>query len=124
MTWEVKADMYGEFLTPDDEAVYEATGEWPDADESGARVLTLHDDTGQSVVFSYDAVGRSVRIRWVNDQGVGMMDLFREGATRLSFTSGNSAKGISIEFHMGECTGSLDIQVTPRISVSDRLLFS
>ncbi|MEU2247327.1 hypothetical protein [Streptomyces sp. NPDC019224] len=110
-------------MTPDDEEVYEATGEWPDADESGARVLTLHDDAGQSILFSYDAVGRSVRIRWVNDQGVEMLDVFREGATRLSFASGNSAKGISIEFHTGECAGSLEIQVTPRISVSDRLLF-
>lgn len=27
--------MYRDFLTPDDEEVYEATGEWPDADESG-----------------------------------------------------------------------------------------
>ncbi|MYS37847.1 YD repeat-containing protein [Streptomyces sp. KhCrAH-43] len=115
--------MYREFLTPDDEEVYEATGQWPDADEGGARVLTLHDDAGQSVVFSYDAVGRSVRIRWVNDQGVDMLDVFREGATRLSFSSGNSAKGISVDFHTGECAGTLEIQVTPRISVSDRLLF-
>ncbi|WP_239077864.1 hypothetical protein [Streptomyces sp. SID9124] len=110
-------------MTPDDEEVYEATGEWPETDESGARVLTLHDDAGQSILFSHDAVGRSVRLRWVNDQGVEVLDVFREGATRLSFTSGNSAKGISVDFHTGECTGTLEIQVAPRISVSDRLLF-
>ncbi|THA31929.1 hypothetical protein E6R18_14990 [Streptomyces sp. A1277] len=115
--------MYREFLTPDDEEVFEATGEWPDADESGARILTLHDDAGQSIFFSYDALGRSVRIRWVNDQGAEMLDVFRESATRLFFTSGNSVKGISIDFHTGECAGTLEIQVTPRISVSDRLLF-
>ncbi|NEC65396.1 hypothetical protein [Streptomyces sp. SID9727] len=115
--------MYREFLTPDDKEIYEATGQWPDADESGARVLTLHDEAGQSVSFSYDAVGGSVRIRWANDQGAEVLDIFREGATRLSFTSGNSSKGISIEFHMGECAGTMEIQVTPRISVRDRLLF-
>lgn len=115
--------MYREFVTPDDQEVYEATGQWPNVDESGARVLTLRDDAGQSVVFSYDAVGRSVRIRWVNDQGVEMLDVFRESATRLSFTSGNSAKGISIDFHMGECAGTMEIHVTPHFSVSDRLLF-
>ncbi|MGC4944972.1 hypothetical protein ACLQ2N_01970 [Streptomyces sp. DT224] len=114
--------MYREFLTPDDEEVYEATGEWPEADESGARVLTLHDEAGQSVSFSYDAVGRSVRIRWANDQGAEVLDIFREGATRLSFTSGNAAKGFAVDFHTGECAGTLEIQVTPRISVSDRLL--
>ncbi|MDL5204295.1 hypothetical protein [Streptomyces sp. ALI-76-A] len=115
--------MYREFLVPDDEEVYEAIGEWPDSDESGARVLTLRDDFGQSVIFSYDALARSVRIRWVNDRGVEMLDVFRESATRLSFASGQSTKHISIDFHTGECTGALEIQVTPHLAVRDRLLF-
>ncbi|MFD5269447.1 hypothetical protein [Streptomyces sp. NPDC058335] len=115
--------MYREFITPDDEEVYEAVGEWPDSDESGARILTLHDDSGQSLTFSYDALARSVRIRWVNEQGIEMMDLFRESATRLSFTSGQSTKHIRIDFHTGECTGTMEIQVTPHLSVRDRLLF-
>lgn len=115
--------MYREFLTPDDEDVYEALDEWPDVDESGARVLTLQDNSGQSLIFSYEALARSVRIRWVNDQGIEMLDLFREGATRLSFTSGQSTKNISIDFHTGDCTGTVEIQVTPHLSVRDRLLF-
>jgi hypothetical protein len=119
----VKADVYREFLTPDDEEVYEAIGEWPDSDESGARVLTLQDNSGQSLIFSYDALARSVRIRWVNDRGIEMLDSFRESATRLSFTSGQSTKHISIEFSTGECTGTMEIQVTPHLSVRDRLLF-
>ncbi|WNI31342.1 hypothetical protein [Streptomyces sp. ITFR-6] len=115
--------MYREFLTPDDEDVYEAIGEWPDSDESGARILTLQDNSGQSITFSYDALARSVRIHWVNDQGVEMLDFFRESATRLSFTSGKSAKHISVDFHMGECAGTTEIQLSPRLSVRDRLLF-
>ncbi len=115
--------MYREFLTPDDEEVYEATGEWPESDESGARVLTLRDDSGQSIIFSYDAPARSVRIRWVNDRGVEMLDFFRESATRLSFASGQSTKHMSIDFHTGECVGVMEIQVTPHLWVRDRLLF-
>lgn len=115
--------MYREFLTPDDEEVYEATGEWPDTDENGTRVLTLQGNSGKSVVFSYDALARSVRIRWVDDQGVEMLDLFREGATRLSFASGQAVKQIFIDFHTGECAGTMEILMTPHFSVSDRLLF-
>ncbi|MFF5983158.1 hypothetical protein ACFY78_30365 [Streptomyces olindensis] len=119
----MKADVYREFLIPEDEEVYEAIGEWPDSDESGARILTVQDDSGQSLIFSYDALARSVRIRWVNEQGIEMLDFFRESATRLSFTSGQSTKCISIDFHTGECTGTMEIQVTPHLSVRDRLLF-
>ncbi len=114
--------MYREFLTPDDEEVYEAIGEWPDSDESGTRFLTLQDNSGQSITFSYDALARSVRIRWVNEQGVEILDFFRESATRLSFTSGQSTKHISIDFHTGECAGTTEIQLMPRLSVRDRLL--
>ncbi|MGX4688755.1 hypothetical protein [Streptomyces sp. JNUCC 63] len=115
--------MYREFFTPDDEEVYEAIGEWPDSDENGARILTLRDVSGQSLTLSYDALGRSVRVRWVSNQGVEMVDVYREGATRLSFTSGGSAMNISIDFHMGECAGVMDIQVAPHLAVQDRLLF-
>ncbi|MEU8652299.1 hypothetical protein [Streptomyces sp. NPDC048737] len=116
--------MYREFVTPDDDEVYQTIGEWPDADESGARVLTLRNDSGQSLVLSYDAPARSVRIRWVDDRGIEVLDVFRESATRLSFTSGRSNRNISIDFDMGECTGTMEIQVTPHLSIRDRLLFS
>lgn len=116
--------MYREFITPGDEEVHEAIGEWPCSDESGARVLTLRDDSGQCLVLSYDGPARSVRIRWVDDRGIEVLDVFRESATRLSFTSGRSSRHVSIDFDMGECTGTVEIRVTPRLSVRDRLLFS
>ncbi|MGW3679430.1 hypothetical protein [Streptomyces prasinus] len=115
--------MYREFFVPEDEEVYEAVGEWPDSDENGARILTLRDTSGQSLAFSYHALERSVRVRRVNNQGVDVMDIYREGATRLSFTSTKSTKNILIDFHMGECAGVLDIQAAPQLAVRDRLLF-
>ncbi|WP_240799830.1 hypothetical protein [Streptomyces sp. A1277] len=59
----------------------------------------------------------------MDGQGVEMLDLFREGATRLSFASGQTVKQIFVGFHTGECAGTMKIQVTPHFSVSDRLLF-
>lgn len=115
--------MYGEFFTPDDEEVYDVIGEWPDSDEDGTRFLTFQDASGQSLVFSYHALERSVRVRWMNNQGVELMDVYREGATRLSFTPGKSTRSISIEFHMGECAGVMDVQVAPYVAIQDRLLF-
>ncbi|WP_055691947.1 hypothetical protein [Streptomyces prasinus] len=115
--------MYREFFAPDDEEVHEAVGEWPDSDENGARILTLRDTSGQSLVLSYDALERSVRVRWVNNQGVDLMDIYREGATHLSFISTKSTKNISIDFRVGECAGVLDIQAAPQLTVRDRLLF-
>ncbi|MGV9695981.1 hypothetical protein ACWDTR_09525 [Streptomyces sp. NPDC003470] len=117
--------MYREFLTPEDEEVYEALGEWPDSDEDGVRTVTLQDASGQSLVFSYDVLSRSVRVRWVNEQGMELTDFYREGATRLSVSGSGGGAGahISVDFHMGECAGAMDIQVTPALSVRDRLLF-
>lgn len=115
--------MYREFFTPTDEEVFEAIGEWPESDENGVRILTLQDSSGQSLVFSYAALERSVRVRWMNNQGVQLMDAYREGATRLSFPFGKSTKNISIEFHTGECAGVMDIQAYPQFEIQDRLLF-
>ncbi|GGS43537.1 hypothetical protein [Streptomyces cinerochromogenes] len=114
--------MYREFLAPGDEEVLEATGKWPDTDEGGARVLTWCEGGGESLVLSYDVLARSVRVRWSRGGEV-LLDVFRESATRLSFTSGPSARQASVDFHMGACAGVLEVQVAPHFSVRDRLLF-
>ncbi|WP_333772789.1 hypothetical protein [Streptomyces sp. IBSBF 3136] len=114
--------MHREFLAPRDEEVLDAIGQWPDTDESGARVLGWHSDDGASLVLSYDVLGRSVRVRWTNG-GELLLDIFRESATRLAFTSDSSAMNVSVDFHMGESAGALEIQVAPSFSVRDRLLF-
>ncbi|MET8569827.1 hypothetical protein [Streptomyces sp. NPDC004783] len=115
--------MYREFLAPDDEEVHEALGEWPESHEDGVRTVTFQDASGQSLVFSYDVLSRSVRLRWTNERGVELLDVHREGATCMAVGGGEAAARIRVDFHMGECAGALDVEVTPRLSVSDRLLF-
>ena len=115
--------MYREFLTPDDEEVYQSVGECPDSNEEGVRTFVFRDNFEQSLNFSYAALTRSVRVRWANHRGVDMLDIYREGATRLSFAPGKLAGKIFVDFEMGECTGILEIQFTPQLKVQDRLLF-
>ena len=115
--------LYREFLTPDDEEVYDTFGEWPDSDENGTRILTFQDTSGQSLVFSYHVLERSVRVRWMNNEEVTLVDIYRECATRLSFSPGKSTRNILIEFDMGECAGVMDIQIAPHFAIEDRLLF-
>ncbi|MFI9393010.1 hypothetical protein ACIG53_19210 [Streptomyces bauhiniae] len=111
-----------EFLFPGDEEIFETVGEWPEIQESGARVLTWRSKEGV-LVLSYEAVARSVRVRWSNIEGDLLLDVYREGATRLAFTSTPSAVGAQIDFSVGECVGVMEIDIAPRVSVQDRLLF-
>ncbi|MEU9920451.1 hypothetical protein AB0H51_03855 [Streptomyces griseoluteus] len=112
----------GDFLFPGDEEVFGAVGEWPEIQESGARVLTWRSDE-EVLVLSYEAVTRSVRVCWSNVDGDSLLDVYREGAARLAFTSTPSAVGAQIDFSVGECAGVMEIDISPRISVRDRLLF-
>ncbi|MFG2814366.1 hypothetical protein [Streptomyces sp. NPDC048410] len=112
----------GGFLAPGDEEVFDTVGEWPEIQESGARVLTWHSGNGV-LVLSYEAVSRSVRVRWSSAAGDVLLDVYREGATRLAFTSTPSTVAARIDFSVGECAGVMEIDIAPRISVRDRLLF-
>ncbi|MEU2226355.1 hypothetical protein [Streptomyces sp. NPDC018347] len=116
--------MYREFIVPEDEEILNAIGEWPQTEESGARSFALQGREGDSLTFSYDVLSRSVRARWTGSNGDELLDIYREGATRLHLSSTPSAKLISIDFDLGECTGVMDIQVAPILSVRDRLLYA
>ncbi|MER6403480.1 hypothetical protein ABT269_08145 [Streptomyces viridosporus] len=52
-----------------------------------------------------------------------MVDIYREGATRLSFTPGKSTGSIFVDFETDEFTGVMEIKITPQLKVQDRLLF-
>lgn len=52
-----------------------------------------------------------------------LLDLYREGATRLTVSSTASATFTSVEFNMGECAGEVVIQTSPKLSMQDRLLY-
>ncbi len=115
--------MYRELTCPDDQDILEAIGEWPEVDEdSGARFLALQGEEQEFLKFSYDPLGRSVRVRWRNRGGQEVVDVFREGATRISVHSGKRVTYLSVEFNMSECVGRMEIQVFPQFAVKDQLL--
>ncbi|MEV7195093.1 hypothetical protein AB0N81_25285 [Streptomyces sp. NPDC093510] len=117
--------MYQEFVVPDDQEVLETIGEWPETEEdSEARVLTLQGEGDEQMYLSYDALARSVRVRWKNSSGEKTLDIFREGATRMAVHSSSRSTYFSIEFQMGECAGKMSIQVFPNLAVTDQLLFA
>jgi hypothetical protein len=117
--------MYREFIVPGDQEILEEIGEWPEIEEdSGARLLTFRGEGSESVLFSYDALARSVRVRWKNRHGVEILDVFREGATRMILHSDKSATYISLDFQMGECAGNMEIHLSPSVAVKDSLLFT
>lgn len=80
-------------------------------------------DSG-AIQFSYDTLGRSVRILWKNKHGEEILDVFREGATRMAVQSDKGATYISLDFHMGESAGRMEIRVLPNMAVKDQLLFA
>jgi hypothetical protein len=114
--------MYREFAVPDDEEIFSVIGEWPAMDENATRTLTWRQNEGDSLILSYNPLSRSVRARWTSGNGDELLDVYREGATRLTATP--SATHLSIEFHMGECTGEIQIQVAPKFRIQDRLLYA
>lgn len=115
--------MYREFVVPGDEEILDVLGKLPEIDESGSRTLTWQGKEGDSVTLSYDIFCRSVRIRWTDTNWDVLSDVHREGATRLTVSSVPSATHILIEFHMGECTGRMEIQVLPKLCIQGRLLY-
>jgi len=117
--------MYREFIVPDDQDILEAIGEWPETEEDGsARLLTIPGQEQESIQLSYDALARSLRVRWRNRSGHEVLDIFREGATRMTVRSDRSSTFLSLEFDMGECSGEMEIQVFPTLAIKDRLLFA
>lgn len=115
--------MYHEFTIPDDEEIFEVTGEWPEVDDEGVRSVAWRVESGESITLSYGFLTRSVRLLWSNRDGQELLDTYREGATNLKVSSSPQVTHVSIEFNTGECAGATIVQVAPFFSVKDRLLF-
>jgi hypothetical protein len=117
--------VHRDFIVPGDQEVFEAIGEWPEADEEGgARILTVPGGDGANILLSYDPLGQSVRVRWINPAGEQILDLFREGATRLTAVATADGPFISIEFDLGEHNGKIELQFFPHLAITDRTLFT
>ncbi|MFJ9962282.1 hypothetical protein [Streptomyces avermitilis] len=116
--------MYQEFTVPDDQEILDALGEWPEVDEGGsARLLKLPGGEDGDVLLSYDSLSQSVRVRWINPAGEQILDLFREGATKMSVTTTANSTSIALEFRLGEHNGEINIQISPHLAITDRILF-
>lgn len=116
---------HSEFLVPSDDEWLDGFGvtSAPVEDEETTREVrvALTDDT--VVTISYDVVGRSVRFTW----GTGassVIDLYREGATRLSLEDRSGATFVIAEFGLDSLHGTLEFQVFPDVKLTDRLLIS
>jgi hypothetical protein len=52
-----------------------------------------------------------------------VLDVFREGATRLRVVSGQSETSLLIDFTTDSLAGRLKLQVFPVVRITDQLLF-
>lgn len=113
-----------EFIVPDDIEVRETIGEWPEVDEEGVHHIACRGEAGDCLFLSYSPVQKSVRVRWDRSNGDEFLDLFREGATKLTVASDRRGSLLIAEYRVGDSVGNLDIQTSPRFAVRDRLLFA
>ncbi|MFI5674785.1 hypothetical protein [Streptomyces cellulosae] len=113
-----------EFIVPDDMEVLEAIGEWPEVDDEGVHRIVCHGEDGDSLFVSYSPIEKSVRVRWDKSNGDQLLDLFREGATRLTVASDRQEAHLAAEYHVGDSVGILNIQTAPRFAVRDHLLLT
>ncbi|MFJ8214207.1 hypothetical protein [Streptomyces sp. NPDC096033] len=72
--------------------------------------------------FSYNVVGRSVAVSWRPVPGRGGFSIFHEGATVLRIADSAESSKLVVDFSTEDTTGSLEVQVFPYVSVSDRTL--
>ncbi|MFZ4298543.1 hypothetical protein ACOZE3_11620 [Streptomyces cinereoruber] len=106
------------FVTPDPRAFAESLGVEPVETGEGVLELDLTEVTGEPLFFGFSPLGGSVRLRW------GRVDLHREGATLLRIVESPGGTGLSVDFATGTTTGTLRVEVFPRVAVRDELLLS
>lgn len=113
---------YRELLVPTREEFRRAFGAEPEpaGDEPTVRAVRIPTAAGESITLSFDIPGRSVRFRWYRGSAL-LLDLFREGATRLVLDPGGT--GVTVHAETDELAGDLHVQFTPEMSVHDALLF-
>jgi hypothetical protein len=115
---------FRQLVVPSALEVLEIIGVEPLVPESGStvQVLAFDVDDDNSVSFSYDVVGRSIRILWKSEKRV-VLDLFREGAVLIRFRQGGEVTLIEVDFETDCLAGTIELKVAPEVQVSDKLLF-
>ncbi|MCE7081594.1 hypothetical protein [Streptomyces sp. ST2-7A] len=117
--------VYREFVVPSDEEIIEEFGVIPEVvSEFEAKRLDFSSVMEGGVVLTYDALARSIAIIWKNFSGEVIVDIFKEGATRMSVVSFDGTSQISLRFDSGEVEEELFLQIFPRPKLTGRGLFS
>ena len=115
---------FRELVAPDALESLEIFGVEPVVPEPGStvRMLDFDVDDLNSVRFSYDVVGRSVRVLWKIGDRVAL-ELFREGAVRIGFREDGDRASIDVDFETDSLAGSIEVKVAPEVQIKDNLLF-
>ncbi|SEL37406.1 hypothetical protein [Rhodococcus maanshanensis] len=91
-------------------------------DEPGTLILRSVTPGGDSVELVVDPLGRSVKLVWLVE-GRRILDVFREGATRLVVTHDKELLDIRVEFVVADLVGALQVSLGRVAYVKDALLF-
>ena len=113
--------VYRAFELPEYHEFIDALGIGPEHIDDGALTLEFFVDN-EALVLTLDQPGRSVHIRWFRGPEV-LMEIVREGAVRVWFDPPRNASSLGVYFETDSLRGSVSIQVAPRFSIRDRLLF-
>lgn len=114
---------YSQLDAPSDAEVLDALGveSVAEDDEENTRVIRVSVGDGDILVFSYDTVGRSVRVRWERASET-ILDVFREGIVRISVESEHGEARILAFSEFPSLKGEIIVQIFPRVMVRDRLM--
>jgi len=112
-----------QFVVPNSAQSIDALGLEPDAvvgevAVNRVRWATDHGDLD----LTFDVPGNSIRCSWRRGDTV-FLDIFREGARRLSVSCGRGQAHVVVVFDTAGLRGDLTIQLMPEIRINDQLLF-
>ncbi|MFI1620210.1 hypothetical protein ACH4VT_25075 [Streptomyces lydicus] len=118
-------DMYQNFQGPIPREFEEEFGAEVESDPTeGVHVVRFKEVTGEDFSISYSTTQGSVRAQLRDGNQFAVVDIFREGVTRLRIQSGKGDSSIVIDYGDQEFTGVLQIQIFPRVQITDRMLFT
>ncbi|WP_439661801.1 hypothetical protein ACSHWB_09980 [Lentzea sp. HUAS TT2] len=96
---------------PSDDEIVDAFGVAPETEcEPWIKVVRVED-----VLLSFDELAASVRVRWFQGDEI-VVDLYREGASRLLVWSGDGESHAVVEF----ADGGLAVRIHPSVRITSR----
>ncbi|MBV6760812.1 hypothetical protein [Rhodococcus opacus] len=90
-------------------------------DSPGGYILSTSTGRDENIELAVDPLGRSIRLRYSVLSHI-VLDVFREGATKLQLDEPGDKLSVVIEFEAGEIVGTLTVDIGSTISIKDSLL--